>query len=55
MNDITSSPLNSDSLWRRIYRFLRAFDEGLHTDEASNLAARVTEIEQELIGHEKRK
>jgi hypothetical protein len=55
MSEIASSPLKFESLWRRIYRFLRALDAGLHADEASILAGRVTKIERELMGCKERK
>jgi hypothetical protein len=47
MNDLASSRLTRESAWRRIWRFLRALDEGLRIDEIS-LLARVTRIEREL-------
>ena len=48
MHEITSSALNSQSAWDRLCDFLRAFDESLHREETSALAARLTKIERQL-------
>jgi hypothetical protein len=47
MDDRTSAPLTSESLWGRIWRFARAFDEAVHTDETA-LGVRVAKLEREL-------
>jgi hypothetical protein len=47
-SDIPSSNSKREGLWGGICRFLRALDVGLHNDQTSNLAARVTMIEREL-------
>jgi hypothetical protein len=54
MNHTASSHLKYVSLWGRICRFLRALDEGLHIDETSMLAVRVTTIERELANLKQR-
>jgi hypothetical protein len=48
MNDRTLAPRTCESVWGRIWRFARAFDEAVHTDGTARLGARVAKLEREL-------